>query len=56
LLFEQIESGFAALGLDADEAESFAHGHAELADALLIVNDQEADAKLFVAQRGFGRI
>ena len=49
LLFEQGQGGIAALGFEADEAQSFAHGHAELANALLVVDDQQTDAKVFLS-------
>ena len=48
LFFEQGQGGFAAVGFHADEAQGFAHGHAQLADALLVVNDQEANSQVFV--------
>jgi hypothetical protein len=44
LLFEQGQGGVAAVGLHANKPQGFAHGHAQLADTLLIVNDQEADS------------
>ena len=40
LLFEQGQRRLAALGFKADESQSFAHGDAELADALLVIDDQ----------------
>jgi hypothetical protein len=52
LLFEQSQGGLTAVGFEADEAEGFAHGDAELADTLLIVDDQETDAEVFSAQSG----
>ncbi len=48
LLFEQCQSGLAAIGFEADEAQGFADRDAELADALLVVNDQETNAKVFL--------
>ncbi len=51
LLLEQGESGIAAVGFKTDEAQSFADGDAELADALLIVHDQQTDAELILTQR-----
>ena len=51
LLFEQGQRGFAAIGFETDESQSFAHGDAELADALLVVDDQHADAKVFPVAR-----
>ena len=47
LLFEQGQSRVAAISLHADKAEAFAHGHTELADTLLIIDDQEADSQVF---------
>ena len=44
LFFEQGQGRLSAVGLHADKPEGLAHGHAELADALLVVNDQEADS------------
>ena len=44
LLFEQSQSRFSAIGLHADKPEGFAHGHTELTDALLVIDDQEADS------------
>jgi hypothetical protein len=52
LLFEQDQGGVAAFGFEADETQGLAHGDAELADALLVVDDQETDAKVFAAQSG----
>jgi hypothetical protein len=52
LLLQQRQGGLAAVGLEADEAQSFAHGNAEFADALLIVDDQETDAEVFSIQIG----
>jgi hypothetical protein len=52
LLFEQSQSGLAAIGLEADEAQGFAHGDAELADALLVIDDKKADAEVFSIQSG----
>ena len=52
LLFEQSQSGFAAVGFEADEAQRFADGNAELADALLIVDDQETNAEVFPVESG----
>ena len=49
LLFEQGQSGLAAIGFEADKAQSFAHGDAELADALLVVDDQQTDAEVFLS-------
>ena len=50
LLFQQRESGFATLGFEANEAKSFAHGDAELADTLIVVDNQQANAKVFSVQ------
>ena len=50
LLFQQGQSGFAAVGFEADEAQSFADRNAELANALLIVDDQETDAEVVSTQ------
>src|SRR5258707_7389114 len=47
LLFEQGQSRLPAVGLHADKPEGLAHGHAELADALLVIDDQEADSQVF---------
>ena len=44
LFFEQGQGRLAAVGFHADEPEAFAHGHAELANALLVVDNQEADS------------
>ena len=50
LLFEQGQRGFAAIRFETDETQSFAHGHAELADALFIVDHQQPDAEFFFAE------
>ncbi len=55
LLFEQGQSGLAAIGFEADEAQGFAHGDAELADGLLVVDDQETDAEIFLVRAGLLR-
>ena len=47
------KSRFAAIGFEADETQSLAHGHTELADALLVVDDQQTDAKVFFRERRF---
>src|SRR4029077_11941110 len=46
LLLQQGESGFAAPRFHADKSEGLTHGHAELADTLLVVNDQKADTQV----------
>ena len=48
LLFEQGERRLAAVGFQADEPQGFAHGHAETADALLVIDNQKTDSKVFV--------
>jgi hypothetical protein len=50
LLFEQGQSGIATLGFEADETQGFAHGNAQLANALLVVDNQQSNAKVFPAQ------
>ena len=55
LLLEQGQSGFAAVGFEADEAQRLADRNAELADALLIVDDQETNAKVFPVESGLAR-
>ncbi len=50
LLFEQGQRGFAAIRFETDEAQGFAHGHAELADALFIVDYQQPDTEFFFAE------
>ena len=46
LFLEQGEGGVAALGFEAEEAERLADGHAEAADGLLVVDDQQSDAEV----------
>ena len=46
LLFEQGQRRFAAFRFQADETQGLAHGDAEFADALLVVDDQQADAEI----------
>ncbi len=55
LLFEQGQSGLSTIGFKADEAESFAHSDAQLANALLVVDDQQTDAKVFLVELGAHR-
>ncbi len=52
LLLEQAEGGFAAIGFEADKTQSLADGHAELADALIVVDYEQADAEFVFGQRG----
>jgi hypothetical protein len=52
LFFEQSQRGLAAVGFEADKAQRLADSNAELADALFIVNDQEADAEVFPVESG----
>src|SRR5580658_3691027 len=47
LFFEQRQRRLAAFRFQTDEAQRLAHGHAEFADALLVVDDQQANAKIF---------
>jgi hypothetical protein len=47
LLFEESKSGLAAISFEADETQGLTHGDAELADALLVVDDQQTNAKFF---------
>ena len=47
LLFEKCQRRFPAFGFQADEAERLADGHAEFADTLLVVDDQQSNAKIF---------
>ena len=51
LLFEQRQRRLPAFRLQADEAESLADGDAEFADTLLVVDDQQANAKIFFTSR-----
>ena len=44
LFFKQSERGLAAVSFHAGIAEGFPHSHAQTADALLIVNDQQTNA------------
>ena len=50
LLLEQGEGGVPALGFQAEEAERLADGHAEAADGLLVIHDQQADAEVVFRQ------
>src|ERR1700674_3384436 len=49
LLFEQRQCRFPAFRFQADKAERLADGDAEFTDALLVVDDQHANAKIFFA-------
>src|SRR5690348_9131015 len=49
LLLEKRKSRLAALRLEADKTQGLADRNAELANALLIVNDQQANAEIFFA-------
>jgi len=49
LLFEQGQGGVAAFGLHADEAQRFADRNTEFADALLVVDDEQAGAEVILA-------
>ena len=51
LLFEQGQGRLATIGFQTDEPQRFTHGDAELADALLIVDDEQTDAKVVLTQR-----
>ena len=55
LLFEQRQRRLAAFGFQADKAQSFADRDAEFADALLVVDDQQADAEIFFVTALFTR-
>ena len=50
LLFEQGQRRFAAIRFETDETQSLAHGHAELADTLFVVDHQQPDAEFFFAE------
>jgi hypothetical protein len=50
LLLEQGERCVTALGFEARKAERFADGHAEAADGLLVIDNQQADAKVVIRQ------
>jgi hypothetical protein len=47
LIFEQLQSGLAAIGFEADKAQGFADRYAKLPDTLFIVDDQETNAEFF---------
>ena len=47
LFFEQREGGFSTIGFDANEAQGFAYGHAELANGLFVIDNQQPDAEFF---------
>src|SRR5579883_889609 len=47
LFLEPGQSGLAAGGFQAYKAQGLPHGDAQAADALLVVNNQQADAKVF---------
>jgi hypothetical protein len=42
LLFEQSYCSLAAFGFQSDEAERFTHGHAQFANGLFVVDNQQA--------------
>ena len=44
LLFEQGQRGFTAIGFHAGIAQRLTHGHTKTTDALLVVNNQQADS------------
>ena len=46
LFLEQRQSRVAALGFKTEEAKRFADGHAEAADGLLVIDDQQSDAEV----------
>src|ERR1035441_6021553 len=50
LFLEQGEGGGAALGFEAGEAERFADGHAEAADGLLVIDNQQSYAEVVCRQ------
>jgi hypothetical protein len=56
LFLEQGQGGLAAVGFETDEPKGFADGDAELADALLVVDDQETDAEVFSIEIGSAEI
>ena len=43
LLLEQGKSGFAAIRFYTSKAERLTHGHAQFADALFVIHNQQAD-------------
>src|SRR5438270_9023653 len=47
LFFQERKSGFAAFGLQAHKTQGLSNGRAELANALLIVYDEQANALIF---------
>ena len=49
LLFEKGQRRFSAFRFQADKTEGLAHGDAEFANTLLIVDDQQANAKVIFA-------
>ena len=49
LLFKQGQRRLSAFRLQADEAKSLAHGNAEFADTLLVVDHQQTNTKIFFA-------
>src|SRR5208337_2239994 len=46
LLLEQGEGGVTALGFEAQETERLADGHAQAADGLLVIDNQQSDAEV----------
>src|ERR1700756_4421342 len=48
LFLEQSQGGLTAFGFLAYKTEPFTHGHAERADALLVIHHQQANAQFFV--------
>ena len=55
LLFQQGQRGLAAFGFQTDKTQGLADRDAELADTLLVVDDQQTDAKIFFAPALFTR-
>ena len=49
LFLQERERGLPALRFQTDKSERFADGDAEFADTLLVVDDQEANAKVISA-------
>ena len=55
LLFEQREGGIATIGFQANEAQGLTHGDAQLANGLLVIDDQQANAKIFFRHGKFAK-